>query len=147
VSGKVLRFVERPEFQNDPPLHQMFVERIDLAAEQYNRVAEMLMERQKAGVEILSAEARTDLRKKVQQAARALLPNETEAPMVVTGNARAWRHVIEMRANEHAETEIRALAFNLYLCLSAADDLLFGDYRIVALPDGTYAVETPYRKV
>lgn len=147
VSGKVLRFVERPEFQNDPQLHAMFVQRIDLAAEQYNRVAEMLIERQRSGVEILSAEARTDLRKKVQQAARALLPNETEAPMVVTGNARAWRHVIEMRANEHAETEIRALAVNLYLCLSVADDLLFNDYEIVTLPDGTHAVETPYRKV
>jgi thymidylate synthase (FAD) len=147
VSGRVLRFVERPEYVDDPELHALFIERIDRAAADYEQIAQMLMERQKAGVEILSGEARTDLRKKVQQTARSLLPNETEAPIVVTGNVRAWRHVIEMRASAHAETEIRALAFNAYLCLAAADPILFGDYETVALPDGTFAVETAYRKV
>ncbi len=147
VSGKVLRFVERPEYVNDPELHALFVERIDRAAADYERIAEGLLERQKAGVGILSGEARTDLRKKVQQAARSVLPNETEAPIVVTGNARAWRHFLEMRANPHAEIEIRALAFNTYLCLFATDPILFGDYEISALPDGTFAVDTAYRKV
>jgi thymidylate synthase (FAD) len=147
VSGKVLRFVERPEYVEDSELHALFEERIDKAAADYDRVAEGLIERQKAGVGILSAEARTDLRKKVQQAARSLLPNEAEAPIVVTGNARSWRHFLEMRANPHAETEIRALAFNTYLCLAAIDEFLFGDYQIIALPDGTYAVDTEYRKV
>jgi thymidylate synthase (FAD) len=147
VSGRVLRFVERPEYVNDPELHELFKERIDRAAEDYERIAVGLMERQKSGVEILSADYKTDLRKKVQQAARSVLPNETEAPIVVTGNARAWRHFLEMRANPHAETEIRALAFNTYLCLAAIDDLLFGDYEIVALPDGTFAVDTEFKKV
>lgn len=147
VSGKVLRFVERPEYVNDPELHALFVERIDRAAEDYARIADGLLERQKEGVGILSADAKTDLRKKVQQTARSVLPNETEAPIVVTGNARAWRHIIEMRANGHAETEIRALAFRTYLCLVAADPVLFGDYTIVPLPDGTLAVESGFRKV
>jgi thymidylate synthase (FAD) len=147
VSGKVLRFVERPEYIYDPLLHALFIKRIDRAAKEYNALAEMLIQRQKEGTEILSAEARTDLRKKVQQAARSLLPNETEAPIVATANARAWRHFLEMRANPHAETEIRALAFHTYLCLVATDPILFGDYTIVALPDGTHAVDTPYRKV
>lgn len=147
VSGKVLRFVERPEYVNDPELHAIFIERIDRAAKEYHDIAELLIQRQKEGVEILSAEARTDLRKKVQQTARSVLPNETEAPIVVTANARAWRHFLEMRANPHAETEIRALAFNTYLCLVTADPILFGDYEIVAVPDGTYAVDTQYRKV
>jgi thymidylate synthase (FAD) len=147
VSGKVLRFVERPEYQRDSELHALFEERIDRAAEDYERIAEGLLERQKAGNAILSAEARTDLRKKVQQTARSVLPNETEAPVVVTANARAWRHFIEMRANPHAETEIRELAFRVYLCLSAIDSYLFGDYRVAALPDGTYSVETDFIKV
>lgn len=147
VSGKVLRFVERPEYVDDPELHTLFEERIDRAAADYERTAESLLEKQKSGSEILSAEYRTDLRKKVQQTARSLLPNETEAPIVVTGNARAWRHMIEMRANSHAETEIRALAFGAYLCLAATDQYLFSDYRPVSLPDGTWAVETEFRKV
>ena len=147
VSGRVLRFVERPEYQNDLLLHQAFERRIDGAAADYEQVAERLLAQQKAGAELLSGEAKTDLRKKVQQAARSVLPNETEAPIVVTGNVRAWRHFLEMRANPHAETEIRALAFRTYLCLLAVEPLLFGDYRAVRLPDGTDAVETDYRKV
>ena len=83
----------------------------------------------------------------MQQAARSVLPNETEAPIVVTGNVRAWRHFLEMRASAHAETEIRALAYRAYLCLVAAEPLLFGDYQITALPDGTQALETEFRKV
>ena len=147
VSGAVLRFVERPEYQNEPELHTLFERRIDTAAEDYANIAESLMAQQKQGAEILSADYKTDLRKKVQQTARSVLPNETEAPIVVTGNARAWRHFIEMRANSHAETEIRALAFRAYLCLAAADSLLFGDYRVAAYSDGTFGVETNFRKV
>src|ERR1700722_1511584 len=77
VSGRVLRFVERPEYQSVPELHEVFERRIDAAAADYNRIAEKLLEQQKAGNELLSGEARTDLRKKVQQAARSVLPNET----------------------------------------------------------------------
>ncbi len=147
VSGRVLRFVERPEYQDDTDLHSAFERRIDAAAADYNRIADRLLELQKSGSEILSADARTDLRKKVQQAARSVLPNETEAPLVITANARAWRHILEMRANPHAETEIRALAFRAFLCLRTVDPILFGDYRVTALPDGTYGVETDTPKV
>ena len=147
VSGQVLRFVERPEYACDEELHAFFLDRIDRAAKEYAELTEALLRRQKEGTAILSADARTDLRKKVQQAARSLLPNETEAPIVVTANARAWRHFIEMRASEHAELEIRALAFRTYLCLNAADPYLFGDYTIIELPDGTHAVQTQWPKV
>ena len=49
-------------------------------------------------------------RKQARQAARAVLPNATETRIVVTGNYRAWRHFVAMRASEHADVEIRALA-------------------------------------
>ena len=147
VSGRVLRFVERPEYQAIPALHTSFENRIDAAAADYNNIAEILLAEQKAGSELLSADARTDLRKKVQQAARSVLPNETEAPIVVTANARAWRHILEMRASSHAEVEIRALAFRAYLCLSAIDPIIFGDYRVEELNDGTYGLQTNYPKV
>ena len=39
-----------------------------------------------------------------------MLPNATETRIVVTGNYRAWRHFIAMRATEHADVEIRELA-------------------------------------
>src|SRR5258708_17778746 len=105
-------------------------------------MAEALLRRQKEGADILSAEYKTDLRKKVQQTARSVLPNETEAPLVVTANARAWRNIITMRANVHAETEIRELAVRVLLCLCLADPVLFSDFSLVKLADGTYAART-----
>ncbi len=146
VSGSVLRFVERPEYQSDPELHRLFEDRADRAAVEYEAMAGRLLERQEKGDALLDADYKTDARKKVQQTARSLLPNETEAPMVCTGNVRALRHVIEMRADEHAESEIRNLAVRLFLCLVTADPILFGDYQLQSLPDGTYKVTTEYRK-
>ena len=146
VSGSVLRFVERPEYAADEKLHRLFEERMDRAAAEYEAMAGMLLERQGQGAALLEADRATDSRKKVQQTARSLLPNETEAPMVFTGNVRALRHIIEMRANEHAESEIRNLAVRLFLCLATLDPILFGDYELQHLPDGTYEVSTKYRK-
>ena len=146
VSGSVLRFVERPEYQDDPELHALFEERANRAAAEYAAMTERLLERQEKGVALLDAEHRTDARKKVQQTARSVLPNETEAPMVFTGNVRALRHIIEMRADGHAESEIRNLAVRIFLCLATADPILFGDYELQNLPDGTFEVKTEHRK-
>ncbi len=147
VSGRALRFVERPEYQQDDELHQQFLQRIERAAGEYASITNRLLEMQQAGVNILSAEVKTDLLKKVRQGARSVLPNETEAPIVTTANARAWRHVIEMRASPHAEVEIRELAVRIFLCLRLIDPVLFGDYTIEQLSDGTYTVRTDYQKV
>ena len=146
VSGAVLRFVERPEYQGDEQLHRTFEERADRAAAEYEEMAELLLERQEGGASMFTADYKTDARKKVQQTARSLLPNETEAPMVFTGNVRALRHIIEMRADAHAESEIRNLALRLFLCLRTVDPILFGDYDLGELPDGTYTVSTRNRK-
>ena len=146
VSGAVLRFVERPEYQEDENLHELFEERADRAAAEYETMADSLLEKQEGGAVMLSADYKTDARKKVQQTARSLLPNETEAPMVFTGNVRALRHIIEMRADAHAESEIRTLALRLFLCLHRSDQILFGDYELDELPDGTYKVATRHRK-
>ena len=146
VSGSVLRFVERPEYQEDEELHRFFQERADRAAAEYGQMADRLLERQEGGTSTLSADYKTDARKKVQQTARSLLPNETEAPMVFTANVRALRHIIEMRADAHAESEIRTLALRLFLCAVTADPILFGDYRIGELPDSTFTVNTEHRK-
>jgi flavin-dependent thymidylate synthase len=146
VSKTVLRFVERPEYQEDPDLHRLFEERADRAAAEYEAMAEQLLERQEGGASMLTADFKTDARKKVQQTARSLLPNETEAPMVFTGNVRALRHITEMRADAHAESEIRNLALRIFLCLRTVDPILFGDYELAELPDGTYTVTTKNRK-
>lgn len=116
-------FVERPEYVGDELFHAQFLERIERSSSEYGALSNRLLEMQQAGSQILSAEDKTDLRKKVQQCARSVLPNKTEAPMT-----RAWWHFIEMRASAHAEIEIRELATRVFLCLFRADSVLFSDY-------------------
>jgi thymidylate synthase (FAD) len=147
VSGRVLRFVERIEYQSDKRLHKLFEERIDRAYQEYSEMADYLYQKQGHGEKVLSGEAKTDLRKKVQQVARSLLPNETEAPIVVTANVRAWRHMINMRASNHSEIEIRNVFFNIYQLLKRISPMLFSDFKPVHLPDGTYSVMTEFPKV
>lgn len=147
VSGKVLRFVERAEYHTDPELHDDFCQSIEEAAARYERRAQRLYERQVAGEQALTADRKTDLRKKVQQAARSCLPNETETFMMISANVRAWRHMCEMRAAEGAETEIRELYVNIFKILKQVEPVLFDDYTMVTLSDGTKALSTQYQKV
>lgn len=87
----------------------------------------------------------TALRKMARQAARAVLPNATETRIVVTGNYRAWRHFIAMRATEHADVEIRELAVRCLGELHQVAPNVFADFTTYNLPDGTLAARTPAR--
>ena len=89
----------------------------------------------------------TDKRKAVRQAARSVLPNATETKLFVTGNVRAWRHFIEMRAAVHADREIREVAMMILYKLQEESPLLFGDFEVNALPDGSSVAVPMWSKV
>jgi thymidylate synthase (FAD) len=86
-------------------------------------------------------------KKRARQAARAVLPNSAETKIVVTGNARSWRHFIEMRGSPSADVEIRRLAIDVLRVLNGEAPNIFGDMKITPQPDGTETVETPFPKV
>jgi thymidylate synthase (FAD) len=88
-----------------------------------------------------------DRRKAVRQAARAVLPNATETKIFVTANVRAWRHFIEMRGAAYADWEIRKLALMILDILKSEAPLLFGDFEINEMPDGTQTTAPKYSKV
>lgn len=142
VSGRMLRFVEDYSYQADIVLHNAFEASIDRAAEMYTTRAERLVEIAQKSQPSVPA---TQLRKLVNQAARRCLPNETEAPILVTGNVRAWRNFIEQRANAHADVGIRRPAYLVAQHLKSLYPLLFSDYDIRDSKEWT--VSTPYRKV
>ncbi|AFQ97355.1 thymidylate synthase [Mycobacterium phage Rebeuca] len=73
-------------------------------------------------------------RKQAREAARAVLPNMNNSPMVVTGNHRAWRYVIKARWHEAADAEIRALAGEL---LKQLREIAPGTYQDI--PDTPYS--------
>jgi thymidylate synthase (FAD) len=92
-------------------------------------------------------ELKTDRRKAIRQAARSVLPNATETKIFVTANVRAWRHFIEMRTTPFADWEIRNLALRILALLGEEAPLLFGDFTVEQLPDGTSVASSKYTKV
>lgn len=83
-------------------------------------------------------------RKQLRQAARAVLPSATETRMVVTGNYRAWRHFIGMRATDHADREMRELAVECLRQLQRVAASVFGDFQIATLADGSEIATSPF---
>lgn len=129
--------VEPAVIAADPELHKQFLAAADAAQSAY---AELLDGLEKKFADVDNATLR---RKQARQAARSVLPNATETRMVVTGNYRAWRHFIAMRASEHADVEIRQLAIACLRELQRAAASLFADFTISALPDGTEIASSP----
>ena len=75
------------------------------------------------------------------------MPNANETKIFVTANVRAWRHFIEMRGAAFADWEIRNLALAILDILQIETPLLFGDFEIEGLPDGTRTAKPKYSKV
>jgi thymidylate synthase (FAD) len=129
--------VEPDVIAEDPELHAKFVEATDAAVRAYTELLEGLQKK------FADVEQATLRRKQARQAARAVLPNATETRIVVTGNYRAWRHFVAMRASEHADVEIRALAIASLRELQRVAPNVFADFEISSLPDGTEIASSP----
>ncbi len=129
--------VEPEVIAADPVLHARFVEAAEVAVKAYDSLLTGLQER-------FADEPNATLRRKqARQAARAVLPNATETRIVVTGNYRAWRHFVAMRATEHADVEIRALAVACLRQLQHVAPNAFADFEISTLADGTEIASSP----
>lgn len=121
----------------DEELTRLFMQAIDESRFAYDEILSSLEGRLE--------EANALLRKKqARQAARAVLPNATETRIVVTGNYRAWRHFIGARATEQADEEMRGLAIACLKLLQEQSPVLFDDFHITALPDGSEMASSPY---
>jgi len=129
--------VEPEAIAAEPELHAEFVAASEAALASYTRLLEGL---EKKYADEPNATLR---RKQARQAARAVLPNATETRLVVTGNYRAIRHFVAMRASEHADVEIRALAVEVLRACQGVASSVFADFTITALGDGTEIASSP----
>lgn len=127
--------VEPEVIASDPELHALFTAATDASVAAYGQLLAGL--EQHFSQEDGGSGNRTLLRKQARQAARAVLPNATETRIVVTGNYRAWRHFVAMRATEHADVEIRQIAIACLRQLQRVAPNVFADYTITHLPDGS----------
>jgi len=131
--------VEPGVIADDPELHKLFTDATQASLAAYDALLEGLNQR------FAASETTATLRaKQARQAARSVLPNATETRIVVTGNYRAWRHFIAMRASEHADVEIRELAVDCLVELQRLAPNAFDDFSITTLADGTRIAASPY---
>ncbi len=138
VPERTAAMVEPDVIAADPELHKKFVEATEASARAYNELLAGLEER------FADVDNATLRRKQARQAARSVLPNATETRIVVTGNYRAWRHFIAMRATEHADVEIRQIAVECLRQLKEVAPNVFADFTINTLDDGTEIAASPF---
>ena len=93
VDESDIAFVLPPEIQENTPAFTTWERACQHALESYRTLLSEVTER------IGDEESATMRKKRARQAARAVLPNCAETKIVVTGNARAWRHLVEMRGS------------------------------------------------
>jgi thymidylate synthase (FAD) len=130
-----------PGIEDDPELQEVFTAAADASRAAYSELLARL-EAKFAGDEP-GGRPSAIRRKQARQAARAVLPNATETRIVVTGNYRAWRHFIAMRASEQADLEIRRLAIACLRQLVDVAPQVFADFEIATLADGTEVATSP----
>ncbi|MBI4410281.1 MAG: FAD-dependent thymidylate synthase [Gemmatimonadetes bacterium] len=141
VDESEVAFVLPPEIQEGSEAFEVWKRSCERALEDYRALLACIEE------QVKGEPSATLRRKRARQTARSVLPNAAETKIVVTGNARAWRHFVELRGSATAETEIRVLALAVLRLLQQESPHLFGDYRIARQPDGTELVETDYASV
>ncbi len=138
VPERTAAMVEPDVIAADPELHKKFVEATEASVRAYNDMLAGLEER------FADVDNATLRRKQARQAARSVLPNATETRIVVTGNYRAWRHFIAMRATEHADVEIRQIAVECLRQLKEVAPNVFADFTVSTLGDGTEIAASPF---
>jgi thymidylate synthase (FAD) len=141
VDESQAQFVVPPAIIGDAELEGAWRAQIEAAQASYVALVERLMDRYKW------VDDKVHRRKMAREAARGVLPNSTETKIVVTGNARAWRTLLELRSSEGAELEIRRLAVLLIRLLQQEAPAFFNDFEIYAAADRREAARIGYHKV
>jgi thymidylate synthase (FAD) len=145
VDSSNVSFVVPPAIQElaktDQDTYRKWIEHCEKSRQLYGELTDKL------SVMYEDIESNLERRKKARQAARSVLPNATETKIFVTMNARAVRHLIELRANPAADVEIRKLAVKVCRILQDKAPLFAYGLEVVKLEDGTDGVESKHRRV
>ena len=134
-------FVVPPAVIGDEKLEAAWRTQVESAQQTYVSLVEQLMERYGWVAD------RVHRRKMAREAGRAVLPNATETKVVVTGNVRAWRTMLELRSSEAAELEIRRFAVAMLRLLQREAPGFFSDFVIYVAEDRREAAKVEYHKV
>lgn len=134
-------FVMPPAMIGDAPLEAAWRTQVESAQDAYVALVDSLMTR------YAWVDDKVHRRKMAREAARGVLPNSTETKIVVTGNARAWRTMLELRSSEAAELEIRRMAIAVLRVLQGEAPAFFSDFEIYMAADRREAARIAHHKV
>jgi len=134
-------FVMPPAIQGDAVMEREWQAQVEGAQAAYVQSVERLMTKYEW------VASKVHRRKMAREAARSVLPNATEVKIVVSGNVRAWRTMLELRLGEGAELEIRRMAVASLRMLQSEAPALFADFEIYKAEDGTECGRVGYHKV
>lgn len=141
VDEKDAQFVVPPAIIGDDALEAAWRTQMESAQRTYIALVDQLMERYGWVAD------KVHRRKMAREAARGVLPNSTETKIVATGNARAWRTMLELRSSEGAELEIRRLAVLVLRVLQSEAPAFFSDFEVYTAEDRREAARIGYHKV
>src|SRR5436190_12158260 len=141
VDESEANFVIPPAVAGDEALEGAWRAQVESAQAVYVKLVASLMERYGWVAD------KVHRRKMAREAARSVLPNATEVKIVVSGNARAWRTMLELRCGEGAELEIRRMAIACLRALQREAPALFSDFEIYVADDTQEAARVAYHKV
>lgn len=141
VDESEANFVMPPAIIGDEALESAWKGQVEAAQKSYVGLVEQLMTR------YAWVSDKIHRRKMAREAARGVLPNSTETKIVVTGNARAWRTMLELRSSEGAEFEIRRCAIMIIRILREEAPAFFSDFEIYDAGDRAEAARIVYHKV
>lgn len=134
-------FVVPPAIVGDDALETAWRAQVESAQASYIALVDELMQRYGWVAD------KVHRRKMAREAARGVLPNSTETKIVITGNARAWRTMLELRSSEAAELEIRRFAVAALRLLQAEAPAFFEDFEVYMAEDRREAARIAYHKV
>jgi thymidylate synthase (FAD) len=140
VDESEVRFVLPPAIAGDEAAEALWSSQMALALERYRELVDAVMTR------FGWIDDKVQRRRMARDAARSVLPNSTETRLVVTGNARAWRFLLEAHAGETADLEFRRLAVSILRVLQREAAGFFSDFAVYQAPDRRDAVRAAYQK-
>lgn len=126
VAARDINFVVPPAIIGDEELEGYFKESCQIAHRTYEGLLEELERKYDAVADV------TLKKKMVREAARSLLPNASETRILLTGNARTWREVVQKRATIHADAEMCRLAVTIFRLLKTELPAIFQDMYLVS---------------
>ena len=141
VEEEDIRFVMPPAVIGDESLEAAWTSHVAAALEQRASMVDQLMARYRW------IDDKVQRRKVAREAAQAVMPSSMETRIVVTGNARAWRTMLELCAGETTELELRRLAIAVLRLLQAEAPGFFSDFGVYRAADRQEAAKAQHHRV